>query len=356
VHIPDGYLSPATCGALYTGAAPFWYVALQRMKRKLNTRIVPLLSVFAAFSFIVMMFNLPLPGGTTGHAAAIAIAAIVLGPWAAILAISIALVIQAVFFGDGGITAIGANCFNMAVIGSFTAYGCYRMIAGRTPIDSPRRVVAAALAGYISINLSALAAALELGLQPLLYRDASGASLYAPYPWRIAIPAMMIGHLTVAGLAEMVISAGVVGYLQRAEPGLLKLTAPGAPASVTEAAASMGWMATRPLWIAMGALMILTPLGILAAGSAWGEWAVADFSNAGTRQQIEAVSRHQPAPAVAPSGMRRLASFWTAPMPRYAPPFLKSASFGYLLSSMAGTGLIILGVVFMGWILRSRTG
>jgi cobalt/nickel transport system permease protein len=262
-------------------------------------------------------------------------------------------VIQAVFFGDGGITAIGANCFNMAVIGSFTAYACYRMIAGRTPIDSPRRVVAAALAGYISINLSALAAALELGLQPFLYRDASGASLYAPYPWRIAIPAMMIGHLTVAGVAEMVISAGVVGYLQRAEPGLLKLTAPGA--SVNDAV-SMGWMATRPLWIALGALMILTPLGILAAGSAWGEWSVEDFSNVEARQRIEAVSSHQPAPPEAPSGMRRLASFWTAPMPRYAPPFLKSASFGYLLSSLAGTGLIILGVVFMGWILRGRAG
>ena len=355
MHIPDGYLSPATCGALYTGAAPFWYVALQRMKRKLNTRIVPLLSVFAAFAFIVMMFNLPLPGGTTGHAAAIAIAAIVLGPWAAILAISIALVIQAVFFGDGGITAIGANCFNMAVIGSFTAYACYRMIAGQTPIDSPRRVVAAALAGYISINLSALAAALELGLQPLLYRDASGTPLYAPYPWRIAIPAMMIGHLTVAGLAEMVISAGVVGYLQRAEPSLLKLTAPGAETSVSDKTGA-GWKATKPLWIAMGVLMILTPLGILAAGTAWGEWSVEDFSNVDARRQIENVSSHQAAPAEAPRGMRRLASFWTAPMPRYAPPFLKSTSFGYLLSSMAGTGLIILGVVFMGWMLRSRTG
>ena len=92
--------------------------------------MVPLLSVFAAFSFIVMMFNLPLPGGTTGHAVGVGIAAIVLGPWAAILAISIALVIQALLFGDGGITAIGANCFNMAILGSLTAYGVYRLVAG----------------------------------------------------------------------------------------------------------------------------------------------------------------------------------------------------------------------------------
>jgi len=353
VHIPDGYLSPATCAALYTGSGPFWYVALRRMRRKLNTQMVPLVSVFAAFSFIVMMFNLPLPGGTTGHAAAIGIAAIVLGPWAAILAISIALVIQAVFFGDGGITAIGANCFNMAIIGSFAAYGCYRLVSGRTPLDSPRRVVAAALAGYVSINLAALAAALELGLQPLLYRDPSGAPLYAPYPWRIAIPAMMIGHLTVAGLAEMVISAGVVGYLQRAEPSLLKLTAPGANADASDSR-SAGWGATKPLWVALGVLMILTPLGILAAGSAWGEWSPEDFSNSEARHRIASVSGNTQAPAEAPTGMRRLAAFWTAPMPRYAPPFLKSPSFGYLLSSIAGTGLIILAIILGGWLLRSR--
>ena len=147
MHIPDGYLSPATCATLYGGSAPFWWIALRRMRRGLNTHMVPLLSVFAAFSFIVMMFNLPLPGGTTGHAVGVGIAAIVLGPWASILAISIALVIQALLFGDGGITAIGANCFNMAILGSLTAYGIYRLVAGRAPIESPRRVLAAAARG-----------------------------------------------------------------------------------------------------------------------------------------------------------------------------------------------------------------
>ncbi len=272
MHIPDGYLSPATCATLYTGSAPFWWVSLRRMKRGLNTHMVPLLSVFAAFSFIIMMFNLPLPGGTTGHAVGVGIAAIVLGPWASILAISIALVIQAVLFGDGGITAIGANCFNMAILGSLSAYGIYRLLAGRAPIESPRRVMAGAIAGYIAINLSALAAAVEFGIQPLLYRDATGAALYAPYPLCIAIPAMMAGHLTVAGLAEMVVSGGVVAYLQRMEPNLLRATAPGA-----QTHGESGWAATKPLWIALAVLAILTPLGILAAGSAWGEWSVSDF-------------------------------------------------------------------------------
>ncbi len=100
MHIPEGYLSPSTCVALYAAATPFWYVAGQRVKQMLSARMVPMLSVFAAFSFVIMMFNLPLPGGTTGHATGAAIAAIVLGPWGAMIAVSIALAIQAIFFGE----------------------------------------------------------------------------------------------------------------------------------------------------------------------------------------------------------------------------------------------------------------
>src|SRR6202050_1434166 len=145
MHIPDGYLSPSTCAAFYAGSAPFWYVALERVKKALHTRLVPLISLFSAFCFLIMMFNLPLPGGTTGHAVGIGLATVVLGPWAAMLAVSVALVIQALFFGDGGITAIGANCFNMAIVGSLVTYAVYRLLAGRSAILSFRRVVAAGL-------------------------------------------------------------------------------------------------------------------------------------------------------------------------------------------------------------------
>ena len=95
MHIPDGYLSPSTCATLYAFAVAGWYSSLKRIKRLLATRTIPLISVFAAFSFVVMMFNIPLPGGTTGHAVGVGIAAIVLGAWGSILAISIALTIQA---------------------------------------------------------------------------------------------------------------------------------------------------------------------------------------------------------------------------------------------------------------------
>src|SRR5579863_6573034 len=163
MHIPDGYLSPATCAVLYGGSAPFWWVALQRVKKALHTQLVPLLSVSAAFCFVIMMFNLPLPGGTTGHAVGMAIAAIVLGPWVSIAGISVALLIQALFFGDGGITAFGANCFNMAIVGGLVAYALYRLIARSAEIGSTRRVLAAGIAGYTAINVAAFCAALEFG-------------------------------------------------------------------------------------------------------------------------------------------------------------------------------------------------
>jgi len=345
MHIPDGYLSPSTCVALYAGSAPFWYVGLRRLKRWLSTRLIPLLSVFAAFSFLVMMFNLPLPGGTTGHALGVAIASIVLGPWASILAVSIALLIQALFFGDGGITTLGANCFNMAIVGSLVAYAVYRVLAGQAAITAPRRVVAAALAGYIAINTSAFCAALELGIQPLLFRDASGAPLYAPYPLSVALPAMLIGHLTFAGLAESVLSGGVVAYLQRANPSLLELTAPGATRGDEgrrEASIQGAWSTLRPLWIALALLLALTPLGVLAGGAAWGEWGVRDFSLAAARQKIAAASSHVAPPSRAPQGLERLYSVWTAPFPQYAPPFVRRPALGYLLSAMFGSGIIIM--------------
>src|SRR5580765_7842646 len=156
MHIPDGYLSPSTCAVLYGAALPFWYGAFARVKWLLNTRLVPLLAVASAFCFVIMMFNIPLPGGTTGQAVGVGAATIVLGPWASMLALSIALMIQAVFFGDGGITTLGANCFNLAVVGSLAAHFVYRVMAGQSAITSSRRVLAAGLAGYAAINVAAL--------------------------------------------------------------------------------------------------------------------------------------------------------------------------------------------------------
>ena len=121
------------CGGLCVGGRRLVRGA-KRIRRVLFSRAIPLISVFSAFCFVLMMFNLPLPGGTTGHAVGVTAATMVLGPWGAILATSIALAIQAFFFGDGGITTLGANCFNMAIVGAFVAYAVYRLLAGSSEL------------------------------------------------------------------------------------------------------------------------------------------------------------------------------------------------------------------------------
>jgi cobalt/nickel transport system permease protein len=156
---------------------------------------------------------------------------------------------------------------------------------------------------------------------------------------------MMLGHLTVAGLAEGVIAGGIIAWLQRANPVLLEATA-----RVIE----NRWRLTRALWGGLAALLIATPLGLLAAGTAWGEWSAQDFRDTAARQAIAAASHDASPPSQAPQGLERLASLWTAPVPDYAPRFLKSASFGYAMSGMLGTGLITGLFLLFGWLARIR--
>ncbi|MHB0912925.1 MAG: cobalt transporter CbiM [Armatimonadota bacterium] len=221
MHIPDGYLGPQTYTAAYAAALPFWVIASRKLNKTLRSRQVPLLALSAAFSFVIMMFNVPIPGGTTGHAVGAVLIAMLLGPWAACIAVSIALIVQAFIFGDGGITAIGANCFNMAVIMPFVGYGVYRLIAGRTDILSRRRWIGAAAGGYVGLNAAALAAGIEFGIQPALAHDASGLALYAPYSLSVAVPAMTLEHLLLFGIVEAVVTGLVVTYIQKTDSSLL---------------------------------------------------------------------------------------------------------------------------------------
>ena len=220
MHIPDGYLGPATSGVFYAVMLPLWMAAARIVKKTLKARQVPLLAIGAAFSFVIMMFNVPIPGGSTGHAVGGVLVAILLGPWAAMIAITVALVIQALLFGDGGITAIGANCFNMAVVIPFVGYYVFTLMSGGAPANSRRRVVAAFIAGYAGINAAALMAGVEFGLQPHLCHTASGQALYCPYGLRIAVPIMVGEHLLIFGWIEAVVTALVVKYLYQHAPEL----------------------------------------------------------------------------------------------------------------------------------------
>jgi cobalt/nickel transport system permease protein len=220
MHIPDGYLGPQTYVPLYGASVCFWAIAQSKLKKELSLKHVPYVAMASAFSFLIQMFNIPIPGGTTGHAVGAGIIAILLGPWTAVLAVSVVLIIQAIVFGDGGITAIGANCFNMAVVMPFVSYGVFRLIKGNSE-GRVRLAVSAFLSGYLGLLVAALFAALELGIQPLIATGADGRPLYAPYPLSIAIPAMAIEHLFPFGMVEGLVTMLLFNYFLKHERALV---------------------------------------------------------------------------------------------------------------------------------------
>jgi cobalt/nickel transport system permease protein len=320
MHIPDGYLSPVADGVMLAAAAPFWYVALKKVRQALNQRTVPVLAIFAAFSFVAMMFNVPLPGGTTAHAVGGTLLAIVLGPWAAVIGISVSLGIQALFFGDGGVLAFGANCFNMAVVLPLVGYFVYKLFSSNSEASSPRRLLGAVLGSYAGINAAALCTGIELGLQPLLFHTLNGTPLYAPYGLATALPAMMIGHLLVAGPVEALVTGLVVFYLQRSHSSLLQ-----------DDAQAKGEGKRWVLWGGLAALALATPLGLLASGTAWGEWGLEELEKMGL--------------GFIPQGLQKLEGWWPAPLPDYGFPRM-GAVIGYILSAFVGMGLI----AFLLWV------
>jgi len=220
MHIPDGYLGPQTYVPLYGVSVGFWAIAQSKLKKELSLKHVPYLAMAAAFSFLIQMFNIPIPGGTTGHAVGAGIIAILLGPWTAVLAVSVVLIIQAIVFGDGGITALGANCFNMAVVMPFVSYGVFKLVKGKSE-GRVRLAVSAFLSGYLGLLAAALFTAAELGIQPLIATGADGRPLYAPYPLSVAIPAMAIEHLLAFGVVEGLVTMLLLKYFLKHEHDLI---------------------------------------------------------------------------------------------------------------------------------------
>jgi cobalt/nickel transport system permease protein len=279
MHIPDGYLSPVISLGAAVLTLPVWGVAAQRAKAVLDNRTIPLLAIFSALTFTIMMFNVPVPGGTTAHGVGGTLTAIVLGPWAAVISISVALVIQALFFGDGGILAILINCFNMAIVLPFVAYWTYRLIAAKAPLLSTRRVVAGFIGGYAGMTVAALLVGIELGLQPLLFSDATGKALYSPYGLGEAIPAMLIAHLFGASIVEGLIAALGVAYFQKRHPEYLQgLRSVFAAPDVADGVAT-----PRPLWqvvtaITGVALLAIVIFGLILGGGNPASWFGSDWS------------------------------------------------------------------------------
>ena len=339
MHIPDGYLSPQTCAAAYAVAVPFWAIASRRVSAVVKTRDVPMLAMFAAVSFMVMMFNVPIPDGTTAHAVGAVVIAILLGPWAAVIAVSVALLFQALLFGDGGVLTFGANVVNMAVLMPFVGLAVYRLVAGRAPLTSRRRVVAAGLGGYVGISAAGLGTAVMLGLQPLLFHTADGQPLYAPYPLSLTIPAMALAHLTLAGAAEAILTVGVFAYLARAEPRRLLANHPGVPLTADDAAPAPARLLApgRVALAFMAALVVLAPLGLLAPGGAFGEDDPADLDLGGLGLQA------------IPEGLARYYGFWQRTLlGDYGLPGGDHPVLAYWLSAVVGIAAIGLAVYALG--------
>jgi len=326
MHIPDGFISPQTAVMFYGVSMPFVYRATQVVQKKLETKFVPKIALMSAFSFIVMMFNIPLPGGTTGHATGAAVAGILLGPWGGILAITMSLTIQALLFGDGGILALGANIWNMAivmpVVSWFIFTRLHKLMSGKYS-----QVILSALVGYIAINIAALLTAIELGIQPILFHTVNGQPLYFPFDIQVAIPAMMIGHVLIAGFAEAAITAGIL-YWMRKE----------APISTFDMVQQPTLKSVRiKLFIVMLFFLFLTPLGLLAPGTAWGEWSREELLSMGL--------------GVIPVGFDRWTDIWSAPFPDYTLNGL-SAWIGYILSGAIGVVIIYAGIAGIFLVLK----
>ena len=293
MHIPDGYLSPIISVGLGAATVPGWAAATNRVQKVLSDRTIPLLAVFSAMSFTVMMFNIPVPGGTTAHGVGGTLIAIVLGPWAAAIAVSVALIIQALFFGDGGVLAIFANCLNMAFILPFVGYGVYRLLAGRSSMLSERRVWAAGIGAYVGITASALAVGVQLGIEPILFTQ-NGHALYSPYGLDAAIPAMLIAHMFGASIVEALITALGVAWLQSRHPEYLTQgvangsnTAIEAQAAEADEAPAGAAVTPRPLWQTGAALIAISLAVVATAGLVTGggdparafgaDWAAVDW-------------------------------------------------------------------------------
>jgi cobalt/nickel transport system permease protein len=319
MHIPDGYLSPQTTIPAIVGVIPFWGIALKKVKEALKQKQIPLLALCSAFSFVIMMFNVPV-GESSVHAVGAVFIAILLGPWAACIAVSMALIIQAFAFGDGGILSIGANCFNMAVVMPFVGYYIYKLIAGKSEILSKRNMIGVFAGGYFGLNIAALCTAIEFGIQPLLFRGIDGNPLYGYYPLSVSVPTMMLEHTIFAGPIEGILTACAIAYIAKFAPHLL----------------SNGNISREPLFSKYKALLygiitmvVLTPLGLIATGTAWGEWGGDEL-----KEKIGYI----------PQGLEKLSDIWRAWMPDYSIPSLKgsifSSSVGYIVSAIVGILLI----------------
>ncbi|MFC2066115.1 energy-coupling factor ABC transporter permease [Chloroflexota bacterium] len=209
MHIPDGFLNIATVATTYAVSAGGVSYAVKEANRKLREKHVPLMGVLAAFIFAAQMLNFPIAGGTSGHLIGAALAAILLGPWAAVLIMSCVLIAQSLIFQDGGLLALGANIFNMGIVASFSGYYLYRLTTGLLNDDKKGMLIGGFIGAWGSVFIASIACAIELAV--------SGAS-----PLAVVLPAMAGLHAFI-GIGEGLITGAALSVVLAARADLLQL-------------------------------------------------------------------------------------------------------------------------------------
>jgi len=211
MHIPDGFISPKVYMPAYAVMAGLWMYGFRKLKETLNEKTLPFLSTMAAFSFVVSMFMVPLPGGTSGHAVGVGLLSVAFGYWVAFIALSVVFFLQAVLFGDGGITTFPINAFSMGFVGSVVAYYSYRLFR---KIDERLGLF---VAGWLSVVVASVVIAIILGIQPLVAHTPEGKPLFFPFGIEITLPATVVPHMIV-GIVEGIMTVIGVQIYRRLKP------------------------------------------------------------------------------------------------------------------------------------------
>ncbi|MBW4515318.1 MAG: cobalt transporter CbiM [Timaviella obliquedivisa GSE-PSE-MK23-08B] len=208
LHIPDGFLSAPVSLVTWIASIALVAIALNRVQSEYQERTVPLMGVCAAFIFAAQMINFPIPGGTSGHLLGGTLAAVLLGPWAGTLVMTVVFIVQATLFQDGGLTVLGANIFNMGLIGTFAGYYLYKALRSAFGFDAWRgTAIAVAIAAWSSVVIAALVTAFQLALSGTV-------------PLGVALTAMLTWHVFI-GIGEAIITVLAVGYVWRTRPDMM---------------------------------------------------------------------------------------------------------------------------------------
>jgi cobalt/nickel transport system permease protein len=209
MHIPDGFLNPSIAIVMFTVSIAFLAWSWKKVRATYSRSFTAVLGISSAFIFAAQMINYPIALGTSGHLVGGTFLAILLGPFAGMLSMTIVLLMQALFFADGGLMAFGANVFNMAVIGALSFYAV--KLLNRNSTNPKRFASSIFVAAWLSVVVGALACAIEIGFSSV-FTNAGGIM--------VTIPAMLFWHVII-GIGEGAITMSLIMALQRFNPTLL---------------------------------------------------------------------------------------------------------------------------------------